>query len=192
MAASVALRGWRPRTLTDRRNDISTVGPHSTPAGFAPAEINSPHPGVVELIVKSGTTVRQVRLRMESLPAPSWLKPALNNCGHLLLLPFGWDGADAPSVEGVAIQAAIDALCSFMADTSSVPQWTPTRNGGVQLDWHEQGIDLEIQCEPSEPDAHVVFCDQRDESADWDGLLSDNLPRLRSLFAGRLNASVKR
>jgi len=190
--ASIALPGWRPRTLTDRRNDITTVDLHLTPAGFAQAELNTQKPGLVELVFQSGTMVRRIDLRVERLPAPSWLEPALNNCGHLLLLPSGWDGERAHVVEGNAIQAAFDALCLFMADTSAAPQWTPTRNGGVQLDWHENAIDLEIEFNPNEADGNGVFSDHRDESGDWDGPVSQNIGRLRSVFAERLNGRVER
>jgi hypothetical protein len=192
MAASVALPGWRPRTLTDRRNDITTVGLHRTPAGFASSEVISQRSGVVELWFQSGDVVRRVDLRIASLPAPSWLEPTLNNCGHLLMLPFGWDGDHAPAVEISAMQSAFDALCSFMSETSSAPQWTPTRNGGVQVDWHEKAIDLEIEFDPNDADGHAVFCDHHDEGADWDGPLSQNIEKLRSVFADRLNARTER
>ena len=191
MAASVALPAWRPRTLTDRRNDISTVDLHSTPAGFAPTEIHTRKPGLVELIAQTGNTIRRLDLRVESLPPPLWLEPTLKNCGHLLLLPSGWDGENAPTVEGVAIQSAFDALSLFMTETSSTPQWTPTQNGGVQLDWHENGVDLEIAFDTTDAEGNLVFCDHRD-GANWDGPVSQHLQGLRSLFAERLNAPAGR
>jgi hypothetical protein len=192
MAASVALPGWRPLTLTDRRNDITTVDVHRTPASFASSDVISQRAGVVELWFHSGNMVRRVDLRIANLPAPSWLEPTLSNCAHLLMLPFGWDGDQAPAVEIGAMQSAFDALCSFMAESSSAPQWTPTRNGGVQLDWHENAIDLEIEFNPNEAVGHAVFSDHHDEAGDWDGPISENAEILRLVFAERLNARPER
>ena len=192
MAASLVVPHWRPLTLTDRRNDITTVGSHSTPVGFTQRDVRNRTPGFVALEVQSGSTVRREILRMQSLPAPAWLEPTLNNCGHLLLLPADWDGAHAPVIDTGAIQAALDALCSFMADDSSAPQWTPTRDGGVQLDWHENGLDLEIEFSPDKAEGYAVFEDHREGCDEWDGPVSQHMEWLRSIFAGRLNARVSR
>jgi hypothetical protein len=74
----------------------------------------------------------------------------------------------------------------FMDEHSSLPAWTPTRDGGVQLDWHENGVDLEIEFEPSLPDGYAVFADREGRVAEWDGWVSTNLGSLRKVFSERL------
>jgi hypothetical protein len=181
MAASIA---FPLQNLTERRNDISTLESHGTSSELAP-EILSNEPGIIEVVAAAGRIKRRMRLRVPSLPVPAWLFPALKRCAPLLLLPFDWDRNGAPPVESTAIQASIDALWSFMADGSSIPQWTPTRAGGVQLDWHEGGIDLEIEFAP-DASANAVFDDNEGRSPDWDGPVAAHLEQLRALFNERL------
>jgi len=104
----------------------------------------------------------------------------------LLLLRDNWDGAGASQIHYVAIQAAFDGLREFMSHNSSVPQWTPTQQSGVQLDWHENGVDLEIALEPDAADGYVVFTDRTRLDAEWDGPLVEHLETLRKLFRDRL------
>jgi hypothetical protein len=127
-----------------------------------------------------------MELRVPHVPVPKWLIPALERCAPLLFLPFDWNRKGAPPVQPTAILAAIDALWSFMVDRSSIPQWTPTRTGGVQLDWHENGVDLEIEFPPDATAACAVFEDNEKRSPDWDGPITAHLDQLRTLFEERL------
>jgi hypothetical protein len=86
----------------------------------------------------------------------------------------------------MTIQTALDALCLFMDQNSSLPAWTPTREGGVQLDWHENGIDLEIEFQPSSSDGFAVFVDREGQISEWDGPVTSNLDLLRRVFSERL------
>jgi hypothetical protein len=182
MAASVALP---LQNLTERRNDISTLESPANSSELAP-EILSKEPGMIEVVAAAGGIRRRMQLRVPYVPVPAWLFPTLKRCAPLLLLPFDWNRNGAPPVESSAIQGAIDALWSFMAEGSSIPQWTPTRTGGVQLDWHEKGIDLEIEFAPDATEAHAVFDDNEGRSSDWDGSVVAHLEQLRTLFNERL------
>jgi hypothetical protein len=112
--------------------------------------------------------------------------PAIEGAGSLLVLPFDWDRQGAPPIEPLTIQSALDALSLFMAQTSSLPAWTPTRDGGVQLDWHENGVDLEIEFNPLSSDGYAVFADREGKLAEWDGWVTSNLAFLRQVFTERL------
>ncbi len=175
----------RSRTLTERRNDISTLESPGNSSELAP-EILSHEPGLIIVAAATGGIRRRMELRVPHVPVPKWLIPALERCAPLLLLPFDWNRGGAPPVELTAIQAAIDALWSFMGDRSSIPQWTPTRTGGVQLDWHENGVDLEIEFPPGAAGACAVFEDNEKRSPDWDGPIMAHLDELRTLFEERL------
>ena len=182
MSASPTLDFWTPHTLTDSRNDITTVESQPTGAGLSPRELVNTESREIEVIVRSGFKKRRMILTIPA-PRPAWLDPTLDRAASLLLLPFNWDRAGAPPVEPSAIQHALDALSLFMADRSSLPHWTPTVTGGVQLDWHERGIDLEIAFEPNDSEGCAVFSDHGNPSADWDGPVGPNLTRLRKLFS---------
>ncbi len=121
-----------------------------------------------------------------SLPGPRWLKPTILHVGKLLSLPYNWDRQGAQPIDSSAIQAAIDALNLFMSNDSSAPQWTPTQRSGVQLDWHENGVDLEIAFEPDEKDGYVVFSDRDSPGLDWHGPLGEHVNVLERLLRERL------
>ena len=178
---------WYPRTLTDRRNEITTVKPSPSIAGLAPRELSRYQSGIVDLTVtEGGQMTRLVRFTVQSTPAPPWLLRAVEGAGEMLVLPFDWDRQGAPPIDPAAIQTALDALCVCMDQHSSLPAWTPTRDGGVQLDWHENGIDLEIEFAPSSSDGYAVFADRNGGIAEWDGWVTSNLDSLRQVFSERL------
>jgi hypothetical protein len=78
------------------------------------------------------------------------------------------------------------SLSSIMSSNSSVPEWTPTQRSGVQLDWHENGVDMEIAFEPGGIDGQVVYNDQRQPDSEWEGPLGEHLSDLRMLLRERL------
>jgi hypothetical protein len=176
--------------LTDSRNDITTVPPPADLASLAPKDVDAPRPGIIDLVVESGSIKRRIRLSVPCLPGPAWLAPAFSRASKLLVLPFNWDLAGAGPVEPTAIQVALDDLWLVMDDRSSIPQWTPTRTGGVQLDWHENGIDLEIEFSPSASQGFAVFSDELNPAGDWEGSVSENQERLRQVLAERLVRQV--
>lgn len=178
---------WHPRTLTDRRNEITTVRPSPSIAGLAPRELLHHQSSSIELTVtESGQMIRRVRFTVPSAPAPLWMLRSVERAGALLVLPFDWDRQGAPPVNPTAIQTALDALCMCMDQRSSLPAWTPTREGGVQLDWHENGIDLEIEFGPTFSDGYAVFADREGRIAEWDGWVTSHLDSLRQVFSERL------
>src|SRR5712692_6050436 len=150
MAASTATWPWPRRTLTDRRNDITTIRSEPEIIGLTSRDVIHPKPGVIKLqITESGQVTRQIQFTVPHTPLPTWLKRDIECGGKLLLLPLGWNRQAAPPIDPGTIQSALDTLCLFMTESTAAPQWTPTQEGGVQLDWHERGIDLEIEFTPA-------------------------------------------
>lgn len=78
---------------------------------------------------------------------PNWLLSVCNRLNELVRLPLGWDGHDGRPVElDVAVFAAQFLLQTLEPD-GPAPLVVPLSYGGVQLEWHENGIDLEIEVE---------------------------------------------
>jgi len=173
---------WRPRTLTDQHNDITTNRTAPEVVGLSQAGLIQPHPGTLEAAIESGNSRRHIRLAVNALPVPNWLGQSAQDGVKLLALPFGWDQQSASPITATAIQAALEAMCHFMTDASPLPQWTPTRTGGVQLDWHQAGIDLEIEFSPSRPNGYAVFFDHQERFPEWDGLITQNSAVLGRIF----------
>jgi hypothetical protein len=59
-------------------------------------------------------------------------------------LPHGWDTYNAPAIGWDAGLFALSVLNDFMRPRTPVPQVVPSTAGGVQLEWHQKGVDLEL------------------------------------------------
>lgn len=78
---------------------------------------------------------------------PRWLLPTLEALGALFELSAGWDGYDSPSVQPPYVESALDVILGVMRDDSPTPSVVPTSRGGVQIEWHTRGVDLEVEFE---------------------------------------------
>jgi hypothetical protein len=189
MTASTAMSNpWRLRTLTDRRNDIApTAKHHPNIACLASRDLVQQEAGTIHLTVtEDGQIIRSIKFSVADGPTPKWLLPTVERAGRLLALPANWDMQGAPTLDDAAIQTALDVLCMVMDQDSSLPSWTPTRDGGVQLDWHESGIDLEIEVSPTSADGYAVISDSTGRVPEWDGPVNSNLGTLQQVFRERL------
>jgi hypothetical protein len=114
------------------------------------------------------------------VPLQEWVVPTLDSLQRLLALQNGWDSYGARAINRANIATAIELVTTLMHDRTPPPSVVPTSAGGVQLEWHTRGIDLEIEiCSPSRISAS--FEDHRSER-EWDleqvfnfGLLRDAL-----------------
>lgn len=76
---------------------------------------------------------------------PAWLEATNESLRELLALPANWDSYGAKSIQVESVMAAIDLLRAIMRDDSPAPAVVPTARGFVQLEWHCNGVDLEIE-----------------------------------------------
>jgi hypothetical protein len=88
---------------------------------------------------------RKISLCIEGVSAPAWLERTLERLNHLLTLPPNWDSYGGKCIYLDDVLRALRLLAAVMGDRTPPPQIVPTSKGGVQLEWHEQGIDLEIE-----------------------------------------------
>jgi hypothetical protein len=80
-------------------------------------------------------------------------------------LPIGWDSYSAPPLRTDVPAYAMAALSTIMKPQTPLPQVVPTSVGGVQLEWHENKIDLELHITAPHK-CEVWFRDNRDPSAE--------------------------
>lgn len=118
----------------------------------------------------------------------TWLNESISEAVRLLSFPENWDLQGARRIDRGAIQRAIDWLTESMSENSSVPQWTPTNLSGVQLDWHENGIDLELSFEPGEESGYAVLVDHANPERDFAGDASELAEQLRLVLSHRLTS----
>jgi hypothetical protein len=66
-------------------------------------------------------------------------RDAIMDCTRL---PPGWDSYDGAPTS----QAAAVAALRLLSVLTTAPAVVPCSDGGVQLEWHTQGVDIEIAC----------------------------------------------
>ncbi len=95
-----------------------------------------------------------------------WLEPVVQRMAALVALPEGWDSYGAPALDAKLLFAALDLLARTMSADTPAPAVIPTSQGGVQLEWHRSGIDLEV--EVLSPNRFDVSYRDRIEATEWD------------------------
>lgn len=118
-------------------------------------------------------------------PLPSWSHGLLWKISELGDLETGWDSYGARPVDPECAAAAVDFLLDLLDSSTPQPSIVPTSRGGIQLEWHRLGADLEIEIE-SPARFHVFFEDER-TGEETEVTLTDNLLPLMPLL-DRLSA----
>jgi hypothetical protein len=98
-------------------------------------------------IASSAVGLPQREIRMTVTPAVArtrWFSGIQDQLRTLFGLEVGWDTYRARRVDPRLAEEAIAFLAqSVHADT--IPSWVvPLSDGGLQLEWHQAGIDLEV------------------------------------------------
>jgi len=85
-----------------------------------------------------------------------WLPSAVTGLGGTLGLARGWDTYDAAPVSERIVQRALGFLLRFLEPSSPPPAVVPLSDGGVQMEWHRGGLDIEVTFSPREaPEMYV-------------------------------------
>lgn len=99
----------------------------------------------------------------------------------LLVLPPNWDSYGAQPIDPRCIEYARTLLRSIMKPDTPAPAVVPTSQGGVQLEWHTKGLDLEIEVRSPEQ-CYVLYENHRDGTT-WEGELTADLTQLRQFVS---------
>jgi hypothetical protein len=92
-----------------------------------------------------------------------WQQDAYTRLIHLMSLGRGWDGSDSPAVRTEIATFAWNALSSVMTPQTPIPFIAPVAGGGVQLEWHVDGLDIELYIpQPSRAELYIEYHDGRD------------------------------
>jgi hypothetical protein len=80
-------------------------------------------------------------------PERKWESEVLRRLIRYTKLEPGWDSYGSPPVGMDTAFFAMLILEAAMTPRTPLPQVVPTAKGGVQIEWHQKGIDLEIHVE---------------------------------------------
>lgn len=129
-------------TEAEERTDTVWSEAHVIPAAFEAREASMRRQD--RLLLPSG---RLVFFEYED-DRPTWLVQSINSLESLLQLRENWNSYRAQPVHEVAVVASLQTLAEVMRDNTPLPAFVPTVSGGIQLEWHLQGLDIEIQVSP--------------------------------------------
>ena len=91
---------------------------------------------------------------------PEWVTPLLWAVCELDALQHNWDSYGGLPISLKVAEKAISLLITLQTSSGDpIPSVVPTSNGGIQLEWHEGGVDLEIELSPDTPIS--LFIDDR-------------------------------
>lgn len=86
----------------------------------------------------------QFQRALTAATEPTWQREVLARITALLRLRPGWDSYKAPMPRYDAAMFALTVLQGIMRPATPAPSVVPSSTGGIQLEWHEKDIDLEI------------------------------------------------
>lgn len=85
--------------------------------------------------------------RQGEMTRPEWVRRLGSQLNELLELGEGWDGYRAKSISEFSVKAVIAIMVEVMNDGLAFPHIFPLPDGGLQLEWHADGDDVELEVE---------------------------------------------
>ena len=120
---------------------------------------------------------RQAPATAFSSSASPWSDLVADRLVQLLRLPAGWDGHNARPISRTLVDYACHLLPRLVRPGVPAPFVAPLATGGLQLEWHRNGWDLEIEIEA--PGRLYVYVREvaTDQESEFD--LTDDLRQLQ-------------
>ena len=115
-----------------------------------------------------------------------WLLSVRDRLRTLMRLEENWDSYGARPVAPGLADATLDILNLISGPDVPLPSIVPTPNGELQLEWHTNGIDLEV--EASSPTSMHMYYHDLQTNEEYEEPLSFDL----SLFTRAISTIVNR
>lgn len=113
---------------------------------------------------------------LSDLKEPKWRQAVVEQLQDVSRLEEGWDGFGGGPIRRDVITFAAHVLNQIMLATAPPPQLTPMSHGGLMLEWHENGIDLEMEIE--KPGRLWVSFEDHIEHIEQEGLVTVDLQKI--------------
>ena len=110
-----------------------------------------------------------------------WVQPTLEALNSKLQLAPNWDSHGALPIDEQRVDDTIKVLIETMSGNTEAPWVVPTTDGGIQLEWHREGEDLEVEISGTRTAS--IYFHNANTGDEWEGPLFRNISRLRELLA---------
>lgn len=101
---------------------------------------------------------------------PEWLLQIVDRLETLIELKTGWNGHGSQRVQAKPVMQALQLLLQVMRPTTVTPVLSPKPSGGLLVEWHDRGLDLEVDI-PVDGEPSVWF--ESEQGQEWEGSLRD-------------------
>lgn len=128
------------------------------------ADIGEVRPRVRIEVRDEGGTVTVAPLGLFQRPNSN-MREIINESVSLLSLERGWDTYNADRIRPDAVERSLEFLMTVRVENRARPSVVPTVEGGIQLEWHQRGVHVEVEFPPFE-DARVFV---RQDDTEWEG-----------------------
>jgi len=114
-------------------------------------------------------------------PLPAWFDALMQGFVDLLTLSTNWDSYGAGAIDSKLVHGAVNFINGLLGPATPAPRVVPLSSGGLQLEWHRQGIDLEVVFDRNDK---PFFCYRnRVSKEESEHELPENSALLRSIIA---------
>ena len=141
---------------------------------FNPAILNgisSESSAPIQLTIEGGQLPLNIYFKIEQnwWVVPDWLLNAVKKLNELRSFENDWDSYGAPPIKDMFVKMAIEVMLFAMEEKTPEPSIVPIIKGGIQIEWHTKGIDLEIEISA----ANSIFVSFEDsvEGVSWEGMV---------------------
>ena len=120
----------------------------------------------------------RIAIRAPRRDLPEELLHAIERACELQGLPRGWNSHGAEPVSNAAFTQTVEFLTAYLVRGIAGPVLVPTVRGGLQLEWHRRGVDVEVEVGP---DGSVSWCaEDRRSGQDVEAVLSGHEETVRT------------
>jgi len=112
-----------------------------------------------------------------SSAAGSWPEAVADRLVKLRKLAAGWDGHGAQPISRTIVDYTCALLPRLVRPGVPPPFIAPIATGGLQLEWHRNGWDLEVEIEG--PGRIYVYARELATGQEWETDLADDLSALQ-------------
>lgn len=145
----------------------STMRPADPPVIFGSAMLPTPTDDASVTLRVSEQTCERMREPLQRIEA-------------LVALGAGWDTYGSQPIRPAVALHAVRLLAAILSDDVPTPSIVPTSTGGLQLEWHQRGADLELEVSP---DKSVIVFLQMPTEQTWEGPLANSQWALRRFLS---------
>jgi hypothetical protein len=103
----------------------------------------SPKPAPRKVVIRKSQSGVSVEV-LANGPMPEPFLESVREIGELLTLPLGWNSYSAKPIQVSNAIRTIHLLGEYLGPETPPPIVIPTVRGGIQLEWHQGGIDVEV------------------------------------------------